>query len=421
MDKYKKIRLSNKSILLTVPDSGAKTTTALFIFKTGSRHENKQNNGISHFLEHMFFKGSKKYPNTLVLASALDALGCEFNAFTSKEYTGYFVKAATNKLNKALDILGDMMLNPRLDTKEIKREKGVIIEELNMYQDNPMMHINDVLENCLYGDSPAGWDTIGTKENINSFKRSNFVDYLKKQYGSESTNLILAGSLKKQDIEKGTDILKKMNQGKFQEQALTDDSQKKPKIKAVFKNIDQVVLALAVRTFPINHQEEIAVRLLAFILGGAMSSRLFISLRERKGLAYYVKTGTEFYLDSGYLNTQAGVPTEKTQQAIKIILAEYRRLKNNPVSQKELKKAKDTLEGRITLEMEASDNLANWYGHQVVSRSKIMSPLAFLNRIRKITPSDLQATARHIFVNQGLNLALIGRVKSKDFTKILKL
>jgi predicted Zn-dependent peptidase len=421
MDKYKKIRLSNKSILLTVPDSGAKTTTALFIFKTGSRHENKQNNGISHFLEHMFFKGSKKYPNTLVLASALDALGCEFNAFTSKEYTGYFVKAATNKLNKALDILGDMMLNPRLDTKEIKREKGVIIEELNMYQDNPMMHINDVLENCLYGDSPAGWDTIGTKENINSFKRSNFVDYLKKQYGSESTNLILAGSLKKQDIEKGTDILKKMNQGKFQEQALTDDSQKKPKIKAVFKNIDQVVLALAVRTFPINHQEEIAVRLLAFILGGAMSSRLFISLRERKGLAYYVETGTEFYLDSGYLNTQAGVPTEKTQQAIKIILAEYRRLKNSPVSQKELKKAKDTLEGRITLEMEASDNLANWYGHQVVSRSKIMSPLAFLNRIRKITPSDLQATARHIFVNQGLNLALIGRVKSKDFTKILKL
>jgi predicted Zn-dependent peptidase len=421
MDKYKKIRLSNKSILLTVPDSGAKTTTALFIFKTGSRHENKQNNGISHFLEHMFFKGSKKYPNTLVLASALDALGCEFNAFTSKEYTGYFVKAATNKLNKALDILGDMMLNPRLDTKEIKREKGVIIEELNMYQDNPMMHIDDVLENCLYGDSPAGWDTIGTKENINSFKRSNFVDYLKKQYGSESTNLILTGSLKKQDIEKGIDILKKMNQGKFQEQALTDDSQKKPKIKAVFKNIDQVVLALAVRTFPINHQEEIAVRLLAFILGGAMSSRLFISLRERKGLAYYVKTGTEFYLDSGYLNTQAGVPTEKTQQAIKIILAEYRRLKNNPVSQKELKKAKDTLEGRITLEMEASDNLANWYGHQVVSRSKIMSPLAFLNRIRKITPSDLQATARHIFVNQGLNLALIGRVKSKDFTKILKL
>jgi predicted Zn-dependent peptidase len=421
MDKYKKIRLSNKSILLTVPDSGAKTTTALFIFKTGSRHENKQNNGISHFLEHMFFKGSKKYPNTLVLASALDALGCEFNAFTSKEYTGYFVKAATNKLNKALDILGDMMLNPRLDTKEIKREKGVIIEELNMYQDNPMMHIDDVLENCLYGDSPAGWDTIGTKENINSFKRSNFVDYLKKQYGSESTNLILTGSLKKQDIEKGIDILKKMNQGKFQEQALTDDSQKKPKIKAVFKNIDQVVLALAVRTFPINHQEEIAVRLLAFILGGAMSSRLFISLRERKGLAYYVKTGTEFYLDSGYLNTQAGVPTEKTQQAIKIILAEYRRLKNNPVSQKELKKAKDTLEGRITLEMEASDNLANWYGHQVVSRSKIMSPSAFLNRIRKITPSDLQATARHIFVNQGLNLALIGRVKSKDFTKILKL
>lgn len=420
MNKYKKILLSNKSNLVIVPDVGAKTATALFIFRTGSKNENRKNNGISHFLEHMFFKGTKKYPNTLTLSSALDALGCEFNAFTSKEYTGYFVKAAANKLGKVLDILGDMMLNPKFDAKEINREKGVIIEELNMYRDNPLMHIDDVLENCLYGDTPAGWDVIGTKNNIKRFKRADFIDYFQKQYGGESASLILAGDVDEKFAEKGKKILNKINKGNFQEPEKLKESQKKPEIKSVYKDIDQTVLALAVRTFPINHKDEIHAKMIALVLGGAMSSRLFISLRERKGLAYFVKTNVEFYLDAGYLSTQAGVPSGKAKEAVKIILAEYKRLKTTLINDKELKKIKDIMEGRVMMQMEASDNLANWYGRNIVLRPEVVTPEEFLKSIKAVKAKDLQQTAKRIFTSSSLNLALIGRVKDKDFESILK-
>lgn len=421
MNQYKELELSNKSNLLTISDKGAKTATALFMFKTGSRNERKHNNGISHFLEHMFFKGSKDYPNTLALSSALDALGSQFNAFTSKEYTGYYVKTVPGKLGKALSILESMMLTPKLDAKEIEREKGVIIEELNMYQDNPLMHIDDILENCLYGDTAAGWDIIGTKENIKSFKRADFVDYLKRQYGAESASLVLAGDIENRFVKQGENILKQMQAGHFKGQENLIEAQKKPKIKAVNKETDQTVLALAVRAFPINHQNELATKILALILGGSMSSRLFIQLRERRGLAYSIRTSAEFYSNSGYLSTQAGVPTEKTAEAIKIILSEYKRLKNSLVSPDELNKAKDIMEGHIVMHLETSDDLANWYGRQKVLRPQIISPANFLDLVKKVTAQDLQKVARKIFVEENLNLALIGRVKNKNYSSILKL
>lgn len=420
MNQYNKLELANKSNLIAINDKGAKTASALFMFKTGSRNESKENNGISHFLEHMFFKGSEKYPNTLKLSSAFDALGCEFNAFTSKEYTGYYVKTTPLKLGKALEILEDMILNPKLSAKEIERERGVIIEELNMYRDNPLMHIDDVLENCLYGDTSAGWDIIGTKENIKSFKRADFLSYLKSQYGAESTNLILAGNLEEKFIKQGKKILAKMKSGKFKEQEALIESQEKPQLKAVFKDTDQMVLALAVRSFPVNDKSEVAAKMLALILGGAMSSRLFIKLRERKGLAYSIRTSTEFYSNSGYLSTQAGVPTEKTQEAIEIILSEYKRLRNNLISPEELSRAKDIMEGRVVMHLEASDELANWYGRQAVLRPEIMTPAKFLAAVKKITAKDLQETAKQIFINENLNLALIGKVKNNDFKSILK-
>lgn len=420
MNKYKKIILSNTVPIISVSLPGAQTATALMIFKTGSRHENRQNNGISHFLEHIFFKGTTKRPDTLAIASELDALGCEFNAFTSKEYTGYWVKAAVNKLNAALDILGDMILNSKMETEEIEREKGVIIEELNMYEDNPMMHIEDVLERCLFGDTPAGWDTIGTKKNIQNFKRQDFIDYFKAQYGSLSASLILAGGITSKEIKKGKEIMQQFKKNQYKSQVKNFYLQKNPKIKTIFKDTDQVNLSLAVRTCPLNHPEELAVRLLAVILGGAMSSRLFINLRERGGLSYYVKTDTTFYFDAGYLTTQAGVPIEKTKKALEIILLDYKRLTTELVPQPELKRAKDLLQGRLLLQMEASDNLANWYARQSMLRSKIVTPKDFIEKINKITSKDLLKTAKKIFVNSGLNLAVIGKVKTDDFSKILK-
>ena len=420
MNKYKKNILSNKIPLFTVPVLGAKTATALIIFKTGSRHETRANNGISHFLEHLFFKGTIKRPNTLILSSELDSLGGEYNAFTSKEYTGYWVKVAEEKLPQALEIISDMLLNSVFDPEEIEREKGVIIEELNMYQDNPLMRIEDVFEEIFYGDTPAGWDTIGTKENINKFKRADFISYLKEQYGSRSAYVVLAGGLKDRDKKAAAALLHQFKTNPWRAQKKFTSKQNKPALQTVFKKTDQVTLSLGVRAYPVDHPEELTVKLLGIILGGAMSSRLFINLRERHGLAYYVRTMAESHSDSGYLTTQAGVPTAKARQAVQVILAEYKKITQELVGAKELKRAKDLLRGRLLLQMEATDNLANWYGRQAVLRQEIMTPAEFLRRINKIKASDLQVTAKKIFKDRGLNLALIGQVKSSDFQKILR-
>lgn len=420
MNKYKIKKISQKTPLYTILMPETKTATILFMFKTGSRYENRKNSGISHFLEHMFFKGTKNRPDTATISGELDSLGSEFNAFTSKEYTGYYVKASSLKFKSAFKILGDMLLNSIFSEEEIEREKGVIIEELNMYEDNPLMHVEDVFESCLYGDTPAGWDTIGTKETIKSFKREDFINYFESQYGLNSLSLVLAGKFSDSDIKLAESILLKFKNNSWKNKEKVVENQKKPAIKAVYKNVDQVALSLGVRTFPSGHPLEIKTKLLSIILGGAMSSRLFIKLRERSGLAYYVKTLTEFHSDSGYLTTQAGVPIDKVSEAISIILQEYKNLGEDLVSEEELKKAKDIFRGRLALRLEASDDVANWYGHQAIFKEKLTSPKEFLAEIDKIKAVDLKRLASKIFVNEALNLALIGKVKEDNFRKILK-
>jgi len=420
MNKYKLKGLSNKIPLVVIPTKGAATATVLVIVKTGSKYENRQTSGLSHFLEHMFFKGTKKHPTTLSLSSALDILGGEYNAFTSKEYTGFWVKVASAKLGRALEIVSDMLLASRFEEAEIERERGVIIEEINMYEDNPLMHIEDVFESCLYGDSPAGWDTIGTKDNILRFKRQDFLDYMSSQYGSRSIKLVLAGAVRDADRRTAEKLFAGFPDNPWQASAPTPDKQATPQIKSAYKKIDQTNLSLGVRAYPVGHPEEIRVKLLSIILGGSMSSRLFINLRERNGLAYYVRTLSETYSDAGYLTTQAGVPRTKTAAAIKIIMDEYRLISQTLIPDKELKRAKDMLQGKSLLQLEATDNLANWYGRQLVMRRDIMTPGEFMHRIKSVTPAQLRLTAKKIFIDKGLNLALIGREKADKFKSLLK-
>ena len=420
MNKYKIDILSNKGQLITIPIKNAPTVTVLIMIKTGSKYENRQNNGISHFLEHMFFKGTMKRPTPLALAGELDSLGGEYNAFTAKEFTGYWVKVAAPKVESALDLVSDMLLNSKFDPAEIDKERGVIIEELNMYEDNPLLHVEDVFEICLYGDTPAGWETIGTKENIRAFKREDFVKYLNTQYGAKSVYVILAGGIKQADVLAAKKMFQVFPVSNWQNKLLVKERQTSPRLLAVHKKIDQVNLSLGVRAFPIGHPEEFRVKLLSVILGGSMSSRLFDSLRGKSGLAYSVHTLTEFYSDSGYLTTQAGVPIKRAAEAVKIILEEYRRIAKEPIGAKELKRAKDMLRGKLFLQMEASDNLATWYSRQAVLRKNILTPANFLKQLNGITATQLQETAKKIFVNRGLNLALIGAVKEEEFKKILK-
>ncbi len=420
MNKYRINILANELPLIMVPLPEATTATVLVIVKTGSKYENRQNNGLSHFLEHMFFKGTTRYPNTLALSSALDSLGSEYNAFTSKEYMGYWIKVAPPKLKVALSIVSDMLLNSKFATEEIEREKGVIIEELNMYEDNPLMHVEDVFESCLYGDTPAGWETIGTKANIRRFKREDFINYLHSQYGAKSMYVILTGRFKKNDEERARLLFANFPSNKWQNKLAVREKQLKPQLKIIYKKTDQINLSLGVRTYPSGQKQEFIVKLLAIILGGSMSSRLFIHLRGRQGLAYYVRTSSEVYSDSGYLTTQAGVPTSKSVEAVKIILAEYYKMTKVLVSSSELKRVQDLLQGKSLLQMETTDNLAIWYARQAILRDKILSPKEFLQQVKKISALDIQNIAKKIFVNHNLNLALIGRTQTDKFKNILK-
>lgn len=420
MNKYKVDILSNKVRLVTIPVKNAPTATVLIMIKTGSKYENRRNNGISHFLEHLFFKGTVKRPTPVALAGELDSLGGEYNAFTSKEYTGYWVKVAATKVKPALDLVSDMLLNSKFDPAEIEKERGVIIEELNMYEDNPLMHVEDVFETCLYGDTPAGWETIGTKENIRRFTREDFIKYLNAQYGAKSVYVILAGGINETDKKAARKMFQVFSVNDWQNKLPVKEKQTAPRLRSVLKKIDQVNLSLGVRAYPIDHPEELKVKLLSVILGGSMSSRLFDSLRGQSGLAYSVHTMAEFYSDSGYLTTQAGVPIKRAVEAVKIILMEYRKIAKEPIGAKELKRAKDMLRGKLFLQMEASDNLATWYSRQAILRKDILTPAEFLRRLEKITAADLQKTAQKIFVDRGLNLALIGAVKEQEFKKILK-
>lgn len=428
--------LDNNLELITAPMSGTKTVTALVLFGTGSRYETKENNGISHFLEHLLFKGTKKRPNTLAIAGELDGIGGEYNAFTGKEITGFWIKVEASQLSLAMEILSDIILNSLMPSEEIEREKGVIIEEANMYLDNPLIHIDDLFEQCLYGDTPIGWSTIGSKKNIAEFKRDEFVNYFHSQYLASNTVVCLSGKIPDDSVALIKNFFQKMNKGQAKDCETAVIKQKQPAIKLFFKKTDQAHLSLGVPAYSSGHPLEMALKVLAIILGGTMSSRLFIELRERQGLAYYVRTQSEFFIDSGYLTTCAGVPLTKIKEAIKIILNEYQKLTTNFVSEDELKRVKQCIIGRTALQFEASDNIANWYAQQAitlkqqkVARSslikgiehKILSPDDYYEKINKVTAEEIMKVAREIFVNNKLNLAIIGPFKNgREFKDILK-
>jgi predicted Zn-dependent peptidase len=426
---YQIFTLKNGLRVLTVPMAGAKTVTALAMFATGSRYETKEINGISHFLEHMFFKGTEKRPSTMDISSTLDNVGAEFNAFTSKEYTGYWVKAASEHLEIALDVVSDMLIGSKFAAEEIEREKGVIIEEINMYSDNPMWYIEEVYEELLYGDTPAGWDTAGTKEIVASFTRDQLLDYWRKQYGANSASLVLAGHIPDNIQELAEQYFGSLQTAVWNNKEAVQEDQQVPAAKLFFKQTDQAHLILGVRTWAYADNREFKIKLLSLILGGSMSSRLFTQLRERRGLAYYVSTGSETYTDSGYLATRAGVPVDKALEAVEVIIAEYRRIKNEPVTSEELNRVKNLIKGKVPLSLESSDEMAEWFARKEImfkqmpqAQRGIITPEELLQQIEQVTIEDVQAIAQEIFQDKNLNLALIGPYQNEaDFQKLLKI
>jgi len=420
--KFSKKVLKNGLRVITVPMKDNPTATVLVLVEAGSKYEEKKVNGISHFLEHMCFKGTIKRPKAIDISKELDALGSQYNAFTAQEYTGYYAKSDAKHFAKIFDIVSDIYLNSTFPNAEMEKEKGVIIEEINMYKDMPNRHVQDLIMKLLYGNQPAGWNVAGEKKNILKMKRDDFITYKKMHYLPEATVLVVAGQVtEKKVISEVNKIFRKVPRGRKINKIKVKEIQKKPKVLVNFKKTDQTHFVLAVRTYDLFSRKNAILSVLGGILGGGMSSRLFQKLREEMGVGYYIRAYNDAYTDHGFLQISAGVDNKRVNEVIKAILNECNILKKEKINKEELEKVKEYLIGNMKLSLESSDDIANFHGGQELLKREIHSAEQKAKEIRKITTSQIQNLAKDIFKNNKLNLALIGPFKEKArFLKILK-
>lgn len=420
---FKRVVLKNGLRIIAVPQKGTKAVTCLVLVGTGSKYETKKISGISHLLEHMLFKGTEKRPNKLDIAEPLDAVGGMYNAFTGEDYTGYYAKTDASHFDLSLDIISDIYLNSSLDSRELKKEKAVVMEEINMYYDNPMMHVQSLWTKLLYGDQPAGRDIAGTKESVLGINRKDMLNYMRSQYSSLNTIVCVAGGVS--DIEKTIDKIKKRFSGieekEIIKKAKVIENQKEPGFIAEERKTDQTHFLLGVRGYNLFNKRRWAFDLLSLVLGGMMSSRMFSEIREKLGLCYYVKTSTSADPDTGFLTTAAGVDNLRVKKAIEAVLKEYKKITKTKISPKELKKVKDHFKGKMALTFESSDALASFYGIQDLLENKILTPEKICGIINKVTAGDILRVCQDIFKPQKLNLALIGPVENKsEIWKLLR-
>jgi len=423
--KFQKKVLQNGLKVITIPMPSFESSTVLVGVGAGSRYENKKNNGISHFLEHMAFKGTQKRPSALDISTLIDGIGGEFNAFTGKETTAYYVKSAATHVELCLDVLSDMIKSSKLAKEEIEKEKGVILEEINLYEDTPARKIGDIYERLLYGDTPMGWDIAGEKDIIKKIQREDFLSYMESLYSPSNMVLVVAGGI---DPQKVNELIEKYFGSMMPFSALryskVIENQKKPQVKVLQKQTEQVHVALGVRTVPLSHPNQYALAVLASILGGGMSSRLFHEVREKRGLAYYVRTSSDHFQDAGSLVSVAGLNPKRVNDGISVMVEEYAKISKskNQISKKELKKAKEYLKGHLVLELEDSRSVSSFYAHQELLEKKIKNPDEIIKEIEKVTVEDVHKVAKKYIKESGLNLAVIGNFKSgQDFQKLLKL
>ncbi len=420
---YQKTKLKNGLTLITAPLKETKAVTVLILLPVGSRYETKQINGVSHFIEHLMFKGTVKRPTSLDITKELDSVGAEYNAFTSKDHTGYYIKVSAERIELAFDILSDMLFNSVFAQTQIDKERGVIIEEINMYNDNPLIYLGALFEQTVFGDHPLGRLISGPKEVIKKVSRRQILAYQQRFYRPSNMVLTVAGNFDRTKVKKLTEKYFGKNQAKkikngfkplsFKQQAL--------QVKLLYKNTEQVQLGLGFPALKLSDPKIFALYILAVILGGNMSSRLFITVREKHSLAYYIKSDIGSFQDTGYFLVQSGLDRRRLHQAINLIMVELKKVRDEGISDKELKSAKEFLKGKLVLELEDSENIADWYGKQFLLLNRIYTPAQRLKKILAVTRRDVEKIANQIFNDKNLNLALIGPFKNAgEFKKLLK-
>ncbi|HZQ66168.1 MAG TPA: pitrilysin family protein [Gaiellaceae bacterium] len=414
MPAFERQTLPNGLRLLTAPMPQAQSVSCFLMLAAGSRYETKETNGIAHFAEHMFFKGTERRPTARDIAGEVDAIGGEFNAFTSKEYTGYYVKCAAEHRDVALDVIVDMIRNSKLDPDEIDREKGVIVEEMNMYFDTPRDFIDGVYEELVYGDHPLGWEIIGRKETIREATRETFLDYLGRWYKPSRMVVGIGGRLGDRLVDRVEELLGDLEDGPtgspLPAQASVDGS----RVKVHTKQSDQAHICLGVRSRPIADPDRYVLLTLSTVLGGGMSSRLFTEVRERRGLAYYVFATNHSYTDAGSLYAQAGVDIDRIDEAVGTVAAELRKIAAESVPDDELQKAKNFAKGRFVLQIESPHGLIMFGLRREVLEGQAPEPEEVLAGIEAVTAEDVQRVAQELIDDRALRLAVIGPFEDAD-------
>lgn len=419
---FNQTKLNNGLRIVTVPMADNPAVTVLVMVETGSKYESKEINGLSHFLEHMVFKGTPKRPTSMDISKELESLGAHYNAFTSQEFTGYYAKVSKQHTDTALDVVSDIYLNPLLDSKEIEKEKGVIVEEIRMYKDTPHRQIHNLYMALVYGDQPAGWKITGTEDTVKSFKRDDFLKYRTEHYVAERTIVVVSGAIdEKEIVEKIETAFKDIPNTKSLDKIKVDDTQDKPRLLLQYKETDQAHLILGVRTFDSKSKYDETLSVLATLLGGGMSSRLFHKLRDEMGVGYYIHASHDSYTDHGLFNISAGVDTKRIEEVVGVLIDECKKIINEDITDAESKKVKDYISGSFVLSLETSDSRAEYVAANLIMKGKIESPDEQISKINSVTVNDIKELAKKIFVDEKLNLAIIGPYKDEDRAKFEKL
>lgn len=418
--------------VITMPLAGTKAVTVLAMFPVGSRYEDKKLSGASHFVEHMMFKGTTKRPDYLEISRELDAAGAEFNAFTYKDYTGYYIKISSAKLDLAFDLLDDMVYHSVFSAEEIEKEKGVIVEEIRMYEDNPTMAVDLLFDRVMFGNHPLGRDIAGTAQSVRALSRADLWNYYKKHYVPKNMILAVAGNFQPAALKKylkcfADEKATGSNALEFKKFAWPgaggtgSAGAKIPlanKIELSQRKVDQAHVILGFPGLKYTHPDRYAEAVLLTILGGGMSSRLFVEVREKRGLAYMVRAGSASFKDVGAVAVQAGLDPSRLHDALKVIKSEIIKIQKDLVSAKELADAKTNIAGKLDLAMEDSSAQSQWFARQFLFGDKMETYEEFIKNVKKVTAGEVRRVAQKILDLKQMKMAIVGPDDKAKITKL---
>jgi len=406
---YNYTKLANGVRVLTVPMAGVESVTAMVLVRTGSRNETVEQSGISHVLEHMLFKGTKSYPTPMDIAGAIDGIGGENNAFTGKEYTGYYVTSAAKHLPLTLDILSEMVTVPTLPQADLSREREVIVQEIAMYEDEPRERAVEEFENLMYDGSSMGRLIIGTKETVRATTSAKLRAYMKEWYRGGNVLVVVAGKISNQKFEIRNLIDEKfggMGAGKimpFNQKGEYGQAE----AKHIKKKTEQAHFLLGVPGLAVGDPRRYALQLAQVVLGGGMSSRLFNEIREKRGLAYYVRAELDSAYDVGYLAVRAGVALSKLGEAMKVSREELLKL-GSTITQKELEKAKEYILGHMPLQLEDSMGVAQFLGMRTLILDEIRQPEEVERIVRGVGLAEVKEILQELVSEEKIRSVVVG-------------